>query len=99
MPDYLKNARDPYAIYVVGDSMMPRFRPAQLLHVNPHKPAQPGIGVVVRKKNNAVLIKEFVRIVPEGVVVKEYQPEMREFMVSADEVASVHTVVGLQEPA
>jgi DNA-binding XRE family transcriptional regulator len=99
MPDYLKNARDPYAIYVVGDSMMPRFRPAQLLHVNPHKPAQPGVGVVLRKRSNAVLIKEFVRQSPEGVVVREYQPEHRDFLVPAEDIASVHTVVGLQEPA
>lgn len=98
-PDYLKNARDPYAMYVVGESMMPRFRPAQLLHVNPHKPPAPGSGVVVVKRSKAVLIKEFVRRTQDGgVVLHEYQPVDREFTVPAEELDAMHTVVGLQEP-
>ncbi|MBP2314906.1 XRE family transcriptional regulator [Azospirillum soli] len=98
-PDYLKNARDPYAMYVVGESMMPRFRPAQLLHVNPHKPPAPGSGVVVVKRSKAVLIKEFVRRTQDGgVVLHEYQPMDREFTVPAEELDAMHTVVGLQEP-
>lgn len=97
-PDYLKNARDPYAMYVVGESMMPRFRPAQLLHVNPHKPPAAGAGVVVVKRSKAVLVKEFVRRAPEGVVLREYQPDDREFTVGNEDLDTIHTVVGLQEP-
>lgn len=97
-PDYLKNARDPYAMYVVGDSMMPRFRPAQLLHVNPHKPPAPGSGVVVVKRNKAVLVKEFVRRGTDAVVLREYRPADREFAVALEDLDTLHTVVGLQEP-
>ncbi|MBF5094664.1 helix-turn-helix domain-containing protein [Azospirillum sp. INR13] len=97
-PDYLKNARDPYAMYVVGESMMPRFRPAQLLHVNPHKPPAPGAGVVVVKRNKAVLVKEFVRRGPDAVVLREYRPADREFAVPLEDLDTLHTVVGLQEP-
>ena len=97
-PDYLKNARDPYAMYVVGESMMPRFRPAQLLHVNPHKPPSPGAGVVVVKRNRAVLVKEFVRRSPDAVILREYRPADREFSVPLEEIDTLHTVVGLQEP-
>lgn len=97
-PDYLKNARDPYAMYVVGESMMPRFRPAQLLHINPHKPPAPGSGVVVVKRNRAILVKEFVRRLPEGTVLREYRPSDREFLVETQEIDTIHTVVGLQEP-
>ncbi len=97
-PDYLKNARDPYAMYVVGDSMMPRFRPAQLLHVNPHKPPAPGAGVVVVKRNKAVLVKEFVRRGTDAVILREYRPDDREFAVALEDLDTLHTVVGLQEP-
>ncbi|MCM8734330.1 LexA family transcriptional regulator [Azospirillum sp. A1-3] len=97
-PDYLKNARDPYAMYVVGDSMMPRFRPAQLLHVNPHKPPAPGSGVVVVKRNKAVLVKEFVRRGTDAVILREYRPADREFAVALEDLDTLHTVVGLQEP-
>ncbi len=96
-PTYLQSARNPYAVYVVGESMMPRFRPAQLLHINPHKPPTPGAGVVVAKHGNVVLIKEFVRRTPEGVWLREYQPVDREFSVINEELEAVHTVVGLQE--
>lgn len=97
-PDYLKNARDPYAMYVVGESMMPRFRPAQLLHVNPHKPPAPGAGVVVVKRNKAVLVKEFVRRGADAVILREYRPADREFAVALEDLDTLHTVVGLQEP-
>ncbi|CAO3414258.1 XRE family transcriptional regulator [Azospirillum endophyticum] len=97
-PDYLKNARDPYAMYVVGESMMPRFRPAQLLHVNPHKPPAPGAGVVVVKLNKAVLVKEFVRRSADAVILREYRPVDREFAVGLEDLDTLHTVVGLQEP-
>ncbi len=98
-PAYLKNARSPYGMYVVGESMMPRFRPQQLLHVNPHKPPAPGSGVIVVKKTKAVLVKEFVRHDSAGVVLREYQPRDREFLVSLEELDAIHTVVGLQEPS
>jgi len=97
-PDYLKNARDPYGMYVVGESMMPRFRPAQILHINPYKPPASGAGVIVVKRNQAILIKEFVRRSSDGVVLREYQPEAREFTVAEEDLDTVHTVVGLQEP-
>ena len=96
-PPSLAQVRDAYAIYVVGDSMQPRFRPGQILHVNPFKPAQPGAGVVVTKINGAVLIKEFVRQDSKTLHVRQYNPaEALDYLTA--EIAAVHTVVGLQEP-
>jgi phage repressor protein C with HTH and peptisase S24 domain len=97
-PDFLVNAPDAYAIYVVGDSMVPRFRPRQLLYVSPRKPPVPGDGVIVAKTNQAVMIKELVAYTGEGVVLREYGPELREFMVRTADIDAVHTVVGLREP-
>lgn len=96
-PSYLRDVKDPYAVWVVGDSMMPRYRPAQILHVHPYRPPQPGAGVVVCKRSGAVLIKEWVGRAAEGVILREYQPQNRQFTVSYDELDKVHTVVGSQE--
>jgi phage repressor protein C with HTH and peptisase S24 domain len=96
-PPYLRNVRDAYGIYVVGDSMAPRYRQGQLLHVNPHRPAAPGRGVVVTRRDGAVLIKEFVRRTSDGLVLREYQPAEREFSVRANEVADVHVVAAIIE--
>lgn len=97
-PYYLSHSKDAYAIYVIGNSMAPMYRPRQLLFVSPYKPPSPGNGVVVIQKNNAVMIKEFVRQKPNGVVLREYHPHTREFTVPQEDIVSLHVVVGATEP-
>ncbi|HET7411646.1 MAG TPA: helix-turn-helix domain-containing protein [Pararhizobium sp.] len=98
-PHYLKNVRDAYSVYTVGWSMVPMYRPGQLLYVNPHKPPQPGRGVVVTKQTDAVVIKEFVREMPDGSIeLREYQPKPRTFTVRREEIRHIHAVVGSEEP-
>lgn len=97
-PGFVAHVRDAYAIYVVGDSMTPMYRPGQLLYINPHKPPLSGRGIVITKTNRAVLIKELVRSSSFGLVVREYQPRLREFTIPHDEIASAHMVVGAEEP-
>ena len=97
-PYYLAHAKDAYAIYVIGKSMMPMYRPRQLLFVNPYKPPVPGNGVVVIDKKGAVLIKEFVRMKQASVVLREYRPKPREFTVASADIESLHAVAGAAEP-
>jgi phage repressor protein C with HTH and peptisase S24 domain len=96
-PHTLARVSDAYAIYMVGDSMAPRFRQGQTLHVNPFRPPQPGAGVVVTKTNDAVLIKEFVRRSETTLHLRQYNPAQPIDVPLAD-VRDVHTVVGLDEP-
>ena len=97
-PCFVAHVRDAYAIYVVGESMVPMYRPGQILYVNPHKPLMAGRGVVVTKVNKAVLIKELVRETGRALVLREYQPIIREFRVDRDEIFEAHGVVGAEEP-
>jgi phage repressor protein C with HTH and peptisase S24 domain len=97
-PYYLAHTKDAYAIYVVGDSMVPMYRPGQLLFINPHKAPAPGNGVVIADKKCAVLIKEFVRRKPTGIMVREYRPAQRDFSIAQSDIASLHAVVGTAEP-
>src|SRR5215470_4574248 len=60
-PANLSGVRSAYAIYMVGDSMLPRYEPGWILHVNPFKPARPGRDVVLYLKNGTVVVKQFVR--------------------------------------
>jgi phage repressor protein C with HTH and peptisase S24 domain len=96
-PHSLLHVRDAYSIYMIGDSMTPRFRPGQLLHVNPYKPAQAGAGVVATKTDNVVLIKEFVRRTDTVLFLKQYNPPA-ELKYPLAEIRDLHTVVGLDEP-
>lgn len=96
-PHSLLHVRDAYSIYMIGDSMTPRFRPGQLLHINPYKPPQAGTGVVVTKTDNVVLIKEFVRRSATMLYLKQYYPAA-ELKYPLSEIRDIHIVVGLDEP-
>ncbi len=96
-PPCLAQARDAYALYVVGDSMMPRFRPGMLLFVNPHRPPRREAGVVVIKQNSVVLIKEYVELKEDRLVLHQHNPDC--FLeILRNEVTSFHCVVGSEEP-
>lgn len=97
-PHYLREVRGAYAAWVVGDSMMPRFRPGQVLHVHPSRPPSAGAGVVIQLSAGEVMVKEFVRSTAQGVWVREYHPDDRTFLLEAERVVSCHVVLGLQEP-
>ena len=96
-PHSLLHVRDAYAIYMIGDSMTPRFRQGQVLHVNPYKPPLPGTGVVVTKTTDAVLIKEFVRRSASFLYLRQYNPPI-ELELELGGIRDVHCVVGLDEP-
>ncbi len=97
-PYYLAHVKGAYALSVVGNSMVPMYRPRQLLFINPYKLPSSGNGVIVTDAKGAVLIKEFVKQKPNGIVVREYQPQLRDFTIPNSDIATLHAVVGAAEP-
>lgn len=95
-PPVLRNVRDAYAIYVVGESMVPRYRPGFLLHINPYKPPRRDNGVVIYKRDQAVLIKEFVEASPTELVLRQFNPDI-ELRIDRSDIVEFHTVVGTEE--
>jgi len=95
-PANLGGVRGAYAIYMLGDSMEPRYAQGWLLHVNPFKPPTRGRDVVVYKKGDAVLIKQFVRWEGDALVLRQLNPE-QELRVPRDEVMECHLVVGVDQ--
>ena len=95
-PANLGGVRSAYAIYMVGDSMEPRYQPGWLLHVNPFKPPTRGRDVVVFKKDQAVLIKQFVRWDQDALVLYQLNPA-GELRVARDDVTECHLVVGVDQ--
>jgi phage repressor protein C with HTH and peptisase S24 domain len=95
----LRDVRGAYAVWVVGESMEPRYRPGQILYVHPRKPLTPGCGVVVALKTGEVMVKEFVRGAPAGaVVLRDYNERPDGFDVTAAERECCDVVVGSLEP-
>lgn len=95
-PANLNGVRGAYAIYMVGDSMEPRYAQGWLLHVNPFKPPIRGRDVVVYKTGQAVLIKQFVRWEADTLVLRQLNPD-EEIRVPRSEVAECHLVVGVDQ--
>jgi phage repressor protein C with HTH and peptisase S24 domain len=95
-PANLNGVRGAYAIYMVGDSMEPRYEQGWLLHVNPFKPPTRGRDVVVYKKGQAVLIKQFVRWEGDALVLRQLNPE-QELRIPRDEVGECHLIVGVDQ--
>jgi len=95
-PANLNGVRGAYAIYMVGDSMEPRYEQGWLLHVNPFKPPTRGRDVVVYKQDQAVLIKQFVRWEPDALLLRQLNPP-QELRVLREEVVECHLVVGVDQ--
>ena len=95
-PANLGGVRSAYAIYMVGDSMEPRYEPGWLLHVNPFKPPTRGRDVVVYKHDNAVLIKQFVGWEGDTLVLRQLNPPDTLHIARA-EVRECHLVVGADQ--
>lgn len=95
-PANLGGVRGAYAIYMVGDSMEPRYEQGWLLHVNPFKPPTRGRDVVVYKAGDAVLIKQFVRWDGDALILRQLNPP-GELRVPREEVIECHLVVGVDQ--
>jgi phage repressor protein C with HTH and peptisase S24 domain len=95
-PANLDGVRAAYAIYMVGDSMEPRYEPGWLLHVNPFKPPIRGRDVVVYKRGQVVLIKQFVGWEGDTLVLRQLNPPDT-LRVPRAEVCEFHLVVGADQ--
>lgn len=97
-PPALQGARDLYAIYFQGESMMPRFEPGEVGIVDPTRPAGPGDYVLVQLNNGSedhvtsVLVKRLVRASPRELVLEQFNPPAT-FTVPRNRVARFHRIL------
>ncbi len=96
-PPMLAHVKDAYALYVVDKSMVPMYRPRQLLFVNPYKPPAPGNGVIVVLNDGAVSIREFVAQKQDSVVVRAHHPSRRDATLALASIAAIHAIAGVWE--
>jgi phage repressor protein C with HTH and peptisase S24 domain len=95
-PHVLQRVKEAYAIYMVGDSMSPRYEPGFTLYVNPFKPPRPGNGVVIYKKNDSVLVKRFKAMTADALIVEQLNPP-QELRIARTEIAHIHLIVHVDE--
>jgi phage repressor protein C with HTH and peptisase S24 domain len=101
-PSNLAGVTQAYAVFVVGNSMEPRYFPGELVHVHPGRPVTIGSFVLVqiraREDGEAprAVIKRLVRRSGNKIVLEQYNPK-KSFELKADELVSMHRVVASGE--
>ncbi len=94
-PHYLAGVAAAYAVVMPDESMMPRFRPGQILHMHPLRPATQGAAVLVRTVDGMSTICEWGGWDAEGAIVSTYATG--QIAVPATDIEGIHVVVGSEE--
>lgn len=81
-PPALENVRDAYALYIEGESMIPAYRPGDLVFVNPHRKVRPGDMVILQCRfvphddggEVEAYVKQLVRRGADTTSVQQFNP-------------------------
>jgi len=96
-PPGLEHAQGIYAAYIHGTQMTPRYRPGEMVWINPNRPLKSGDDTLVKlidKKTREIIgiVREFVTWRDTELVLQSYNPNKEE-IYSRDEVVSIHPIV------
>lgn len=96
-PDEIVRVRDAYGILIVGESMVPAYRPGDVAWVNPHKPIEGDTDVVlyhVPPHGEAeAIVKALIGFSKHEWKLRQYQPP-RDFTESRIDWPVCHRIVG-----
>jgi phage repressor protein C with HTH and peptisase S24 domain len=89
--------RDAYGILIVGESMVPAYRPGDVAWVNPHKPLERDTDVVLYhvppNEEAEAIIKTLIGFSQREWKLRQYHPA-RDFTESRADWAVCHRIVG-----
>jgi phage repressor protein C with HTH and peptisase S24 domain len=100
-PHALAGVPDAYAVYIVGDSMEPRYFAGETAYVHPHMPVRKGDFVVVQFHPEDAAegdppfayVKQLVAFDHKRLKLSQLHPE-KELELPAARVVSIHKIVG-----
>jgi phage repressor protein C with HTH and peptisase S24 domain len=92
-PANLRGVRAAFAVFITGDSMMPKYHEGDLVYVHPELQPHRGKYVLVELKGHKGFIKQFIKWSENELVLKQFNPE-EEIRISKEEVLHVKLIVG-----
>lgn len=100
-PPALTRARNAYALFVQGESMIPEHNPGDLRFVNPDRPARIGDSVVVQAKageheNIEATIGHYLKMAPNEIIIGKLNPK-QQISIARDTVIAVHKVLTMND--
>ncbi len=96
-PSQLDGVHNAYALYVLGDSMEPRYLEGEIVYVNPNRPVTRGCFIAVEFGSpdggpGKGMIKQFVKRTPTTLVLRQLNPD-RTLEFAADAIKHYHRIV------
>ncbi len=99
-PPGIADAKDIYALYIVGDSMVPRYQEGELVYVSSKRPVRPGDYVVVEfvngKGEQVAYCKQLVRRNASTLKLSQSNPEQI-IELAMDRVIRIHRILTMNE--
>jgi phage repressor protein C with HTH and peptisase S24 domain len=100
-PASLVGVPNAYAVYVVGESMEPRYHPGEVVHIHPGRPVDVGAYVLVQRRGKQgepplAVIKRLAKRTGTKITLEQFNPP-RTFDIKASDIVSIHRVVGSGE--
>jgi SOS-response transcriptional repressor LexA len=101
-PPHLAGAIGPYAVYVAGSSMEPRYYAGEVVYIHPGRTVTPGAFVLVQVKPGSegeaprAFIKRLVRRTATKMTFEQFNPP-KELDIKAGDIQSMHRIVGNAE--
>lgn len=96
----IASAHDIYALYIVGDSMEPRYYEGELVYVSAKRPARIGDFVILEiqkeKGENEAFCKKLCKKTAHEIWVRQFNPPL-ELRFPIQDVKSIHKVLSLNE--
>lgn len=99
-PGDLAHVTDAFAVYMVGDSMEPRFKQGEILYINPQRPFRPGQDVLIELLDSGeryAIVKTVLRVTPAALLLKQHNPAL-EFEVERSRIVRVSLITGTHYP-
>ena len=82
-----------YALEISGDSMKPAYRDGDIIIVSPAAPVRKGDRVVVKTKNDEVMVKELKRKTTKSIELKSLNAEHRDRTLQMSDVVWIARIV------
>ena len=92
-PADLQGVDDAFAVFVTGDSMVPKYSEGDLVYVHPSRRPRRNRFVLVEQRGHRGFIKQFIKWQEQELVLRQFNPE-KEIRIPATEVLHVKLIIG-----
>ncbi len=96
-PEELLNVRDAFAVYVIGESMEPRYEQGDMILIHPTRPPKRGDDVLLLSAQEdgafAALIKRLVKWDSQSWTLRQYNPD-KEYELPRKDWQRAYVVIG-----